>query len=170
RMGNYAEAIALSSTPNVDINEKPGRTKYGFGINLEQPIMDDGETGFFARIGWNDGNNDDVSYAEVDKNLSIGAHLNGVHWSRPEDHIGVAFGFNGISAIHQKYLSNGGYGALIGDSNLKYGLEQVFEIYYRIQVWKYFQITHDFQFIINPGYNQDRGPVYVYGIRVRLYF
>ncbi|MBF0542293.1 MAG: carbohydrate porin [Nitrospirae bacterium] len=170
RMGNYAESISLSSIPNVKLDEKPGRTKYGFGINLEQPITDDGETGLFARIGWNDGNNEDFSYTEVDRNLSVGGQISGIHWGRKLDHVGIALGLNGISAIHQKYLAHGGYGFLIGDGNLNYGLEQIIEIYYRVQLWKYMQISPDFQFIMNPGYNQSRGPVEIYGIRARLYF
>ncbi|HYA13735.1 MAG TPA: carbohydrate porin, partial [Syntrophales bacterium] len=62
----------------------------------------------------------------------------------------------------------GGSGILLGDGRLNYGLEQVLEVYYRIQLGPYIQITPDFQFIQNPGYNQDRGPVEVYSLRVRL--
>ena len=46
---------------------------------------------------------------------------------------------------------------LIGDGKLNYGLEQIAEAYYRIQVDPYVQITQDFQSIQNPGYNKDRG-------------
>ena len=48
--------------------------------------------------------------------------------------------------------------------------EQIFEIYYRIQLGTYIQITPDFQFINNPGFNRDRGPAEVYSLRIRLSF
>jgi carbohydrate-selective porin OprB len=48
--------------------------------------------------------------------------------------------------------------------------EQIFELYYRIQLGSYVQISPDYQFIQNPGYNKDRSPVAVYSMRVRLSF
>ena len=39
---------------------------------------------------------------------------------------------------------------------------------YRIQAGRYVQISPDFQFIQNPGYNRDRGPVEVHGVRLHL--
>jgi carbohydrate-selective porin OprB len=58
---------------------------------------------------------------------------------------------------------------LIGDGNLNYGNEQIFEVYYRIQLGRFVQLTPDFQYIWNPGFNRDRGPVTVYGLRLRIY-
>ncbi len=57
---------------------------------------------------------------------------------------------------------------LLGDGKLNYGLEQVMGLYYRIQAGRYVQISPDFQFNQNPGYNRDRGPVEVYGLRLHL--
>jgi hypothetical protein len=79
------------------------------GINLEQSITDDGDTGLFARIGWNDGNNEDFSYTEVDRNISVGAQISGANWSRPTDHAGISFAVDGLSKPHQDYLAHGGY-------------------------------------------------------------
>ena len=47
-------------------------------------------------------------------------------------------------------------------------LEQIGEIYYRIQMGKFVQLSPQFQYLRNPGYNRDRGPVRVAGIRVHL--
>ena len=62
RMGNYDAALALAHTtstiPDILLVEEPCGTKYGFGLNFEQPLADDGETGIFGRIGWNDGNHE----------------------------------------------------------------------------------------------------------------
>ncbi|HTZ39617.1 MAG TPA: carbohydrate porin [Syntrophales bacterium] len=172
RMGDYNDAVELgrqtSTTPSLLNVEKPGGTKYGFGLNVEHPLADDGATGIFGRIGWNDGNHETWSYTEADRHVSAGFQLSGVHWGRSEDRLGIAYGVNGLSSPHKDYLEAGGLGILLGDGRLNYGLEQIFEVYYLIQLGRYVQITPDFQFIQNPGYNTDRGPVAVYGLRFRL--
>ncbi|MGO9531545.1 MAG: carbohydrate porin [Syntrophobacteraceae bacterium] len=84
--------------------------------------------------------------------------------------MGIAYGVNGLSESRRQYLEAGGIGMLLGDGNLSYGLEQAMEIYYRIPVGRYVQLTPDFQFIQNPGYNKDRGPVEVYGVRLHLVY
>ena len=172
RLGSYNEAIAIglatSSIPDVRTNESPSRTKYGFGLNFEQPLADNGETGIFGRLGWNDGHNETFSYTEVDRTISLGMQVSGVHWGREMDQVGIAYAFDGISVSHRNYLAAGGLGMLLGDGQLNYGLEKELEAYYRVQIGKYIQITPDFQFILNPGYNRDRGPVQVYSLRLRL--
>jgi carbohydrate-selective porin OprB len=171
-MGSYEEAMTLaratSTTPDVHANESPGRIKYGFGINLEQPLADNGETGLFARLGWSDGHTSTWSYTEVDQQVSAGLQVSGAHWDRSQDRFGIAYAIQGLSVPHREYLAAGGIGMLVGDGKLNYGLEQILEMYYRIQLGRYVQITPDFQYIQNPGYNRDRGPVEVYGLRVRL--
>jgi hypothetical protein len=172
RMGNYADALAIAAangtTPSLLDVEKLGGTKWGFGLNAEQPLADEGETGLFARLGWNDGHDETWSYTESDGHASIGAQLSGIHWGRCDDRVGVAYGVNALSSPHKNYLAAGGLGILLGDGALNYDLEQVFEVYYRIQVCKFVQLSPDFQFIQNPGYNSDRGPVAVYGMRLRV--
>jgi len=174
RMGNYNAALdlghATATTPDLLRVEKQGGTKYGFGLNIEQPLADEGETGLFGRIGWNDGTHESWSYVESDRHASIGAQVSGVHWGREEDRVGFAYGINGLSAQHKNYLAAGGIGILLGDGKLNYGPEQALEVYYRVQLGPYVQITPDFQFIQNPGYNKDRGPAEVYGVRAHLSF
>jgi carbohydrate-selective porin OprB len=174
RMGDYREALdtalATSTTPNITANEKPGRIKYGFCINLEQPLTDNGETGFFARAGISDGNTSAWSYTDVDRHLSVGFQVSGIHWNRGEDRFGIAYSIQGLSGPHEEYLAAGGMGMVVGDGKLNYGLERILETYYRIQLGRYVQVSPDFQYIENPGFNQDRGPVKVYGLRVRLFY
>ncbi|SPF32874.1 Carbohydrate-selective porin OprB [Syntrophobacter sp. SbD1] len=174
RLGSYDAALTLgrttSTVPDLLLVEQSGGTKYGFGLNFEQPMADDGETGIFGRIGWNDGNHESWSYVESDRHASFGAQVSGIHWTRPDDRLGVAYGVNGLSDPHKNYLEAGGIGILLGDGKLNYGLEQALELYYRIQVCRYVQISPDFQFIQDPGYNRDRGPVEVYGLRLRVSF
>jgi hypothetical protein len=172
RMGNYEAALesgrATSSVPDLLLVEKLGGTKYGLGLNFEQPVADEGETGLFGRIGWNDGHHETWSYTESDRHASLGAQVSGVHWKRPDDRVGIAWGINGLSAPHKDYLAAGGVGILLGDGKLNYGYEQVLEVYYRVQLTKWLAISPDFQFIQDPGYNRDRGPVEIYGLRVRV--
>lgn len=173
RMGDYAEALrtgaATHSAPDITANEKPGRVKYGYGINLEQPLAAEGETGLYFRYGWNDGATEDFMFTEVDQLSSGGIQLCGCHWGRSSDRAGIAFAIGSLSSIHRAYLAAGGIGFVIGDGQLNYGDEVVTELYYRFQVGTFLQISPDYQYYANPGYNRDRGPAQVYGIRVRIY-
>src|SRR5205085_2393090 len=49
RMGSYAEALAraraTNAAPDIVADDRPGRAKYGWGVNVEQPLADSGETG-----------------------------------------------------------------------------------------------------------------------------
>lgn len=175
RMGSYDAALALqratsSKTPDISLVEQPGGTKYGFGLNVEQPLADEGETGIFGRLGWSDGSHETWAYAEAERHASLGVQLNGVHWGRNVDNIGIAYALDGLSTQHKDYLAAGGSGFMLGDGRLNYGPEQVLEAYYRVQLGRYIQISPDFQFVQNPGYNKDRGPAEIYGIRVHLFF
>ena len=172
KMGSYDAALdlarATSLVPDLHLVEGQGGTKYGFGLNFEQPLANDGETGIFGRLGWNDGQHETWCYTESDRHASLGIQVSGVNWKRPDDRIGLAYGVNGLSSQHEDYLAAGGIGILLGDGRLNYGYEQVFEVYYRIQICSWLALSPDFQFIQNPGYNSDRGPVEVYGMRVRV--
>ncbi len=171
-MGIYRDATAIGlaqgTVPNVAADDQPGRKKYGFGLNLEQPLADSRETGLFARLGWNDGKTESFAFTEVDRTVTFGAQVAGNHWWRTDDRLGVALAVNGLSADHRNYLAAGGSGFVLGDGRLNYGYEKITEIYYRAQLGKYAQLSPDFQYIENPGYNRDRGPAKVVGIRLHI--
>jgi len=171
RMGNYKDALIWGSNrgvaPEIDSVQSIGRTKYGFGMNIEQPLSKN--SGVFIRAGWNDGHNETWVFTEIDNHISAGFMCNGASWNRGEDNIGIAQIVNGLSKDHKDYLEAGGYGFIIGDGALRYGLECITEIFYsfkfpKIGLW----ITPDYQLIINPAYNQDRGPVHALGLRVHF--
>jgi carbohydrate-selective porin OprB len=46
----------------------------------------------------------------------------------------------------------------------------VFDIYYKYHLVSSIWATADYQLINNPGYNADRGPVNVLGLRLHLEF
>ncbi|MGH8279296.1 MAG: carbohydrate porin, partial [Gammaproteobacteria bacterium] len=170
RMGFYQSAIdaalATHTVPDVSADDANGREKHGFGLNLEQPLADDDETGLFLRLGWNDGRTETFVYTEVDRTASVGVQISGVHWDRAQDRLGLALAYNGLSSEHRKYLELGGCGFDLCDGALNYGYEKILETYYRFQLGPYIQLSPDLQFISNPGYNRDRGPARVIGLRV----
>ncbi|HEY8061822.1 MAG TPA: carbohydrate porin [Gemmatimonadales bacterium] len=169
RMGRYrvADSIgaAMHTAPNIVADDAPGRTKGGVGLNAELPLADGGETGVFARLGWNDGQNESFAFTEVDRHLSTGLQLSGTHWGRPRDQIGLAIAVDGLSSAHSDYLAAGGQGFLLGDGTLRYGPEIPTEAYYRAQLAPWIELSPDVQFIENPGYNRDRGPATVLTLR-----
>jgi high affinity Mn2+ porin len=68
-------------------------------------------------------------------------------------------------------LSTGGYGFLLGDGALDFGPEIILECYTRIPFFRpEITLSPDYQFIINPAYNQARGPVHVLGLRGHVEF
>jgi hypothetical protein len=65
-----------------------------------------------------------------------------------------------ISGVHQAFFNAGGLGILIGDGQLPNpGLEKIFETYYSYALSPDMRLSFDYQFIANPAYNTDRGPV-----------
>ena len=172
-MGAYRVAVTdflAGRTPKPDITAHPLQTttKYGFGVNVEQPLAD--WVGVFARWGWNEGQHETFAYTEVDETEQLGAAATGSKWRRKLDRAGLAFISNGISRDHQEYLRLGGLGFLLGDGNLNYGRENILETYYTLHVWRGIFPSFDFQFINHPGYNRDRGPVLVPGLRLHVEF
>ncbi|MGE5159749.1 MAG: carbohydrate porin [Gemmatimonas sp.] len=168
--GNYRQALAIEATdPTQDINGvmasiRHVNPKYGFYANLEQQVVKD--VGVFARVSWNDGQNEILSFTDIDRGLSGGVSLKGSYWGRDNDTLGIGGAINGLSTAHRNFLAAGGLGLLIGDGRLNYSPEQILEAYYAYQVTKNFTVTADYQFIANPAYNADRGPVSVFSCRL----
>lgn len=172
-MGVYGDAIAnflAGNTPVPEITNHPFRStiKYGFGVNLEHDFQ--AGVRVFSRWGWNEGQHESFAYTEVDQTYQAGADLSGSRWHRAHDRTGAVFISNGISSVHQHYLALGGRGFLLGDGALNYGRETIEEAYYTAHVWRGIFGGPDLQHINNPGYNSDRGPVWVPGARVHLEF
>lgn len=173
RMGIYREALARAAAtgtiPSIVADDRPGRVKYGFGLNLEQPLAQEGETGAFLRLGWDDGKTESFAFTEVDRHASAGLQLAGNAWGRAADRLAFAVLVHGLSPEHRDYLAAGGTGFLLGDGRLRYGEETIGEAYYRVQIGKWLQVSPDFQYVQNPGYNRDRGPARVWTLRVNLH-
>jgi hypothetical protein len=172
-MGNYEEAIrnfhnGETSTPDIISTRREGRHRYGFGLNFEQSITP--EIGIFGRLGWSEGRNEAYEYTEVDRTFELGLFSKGDRWRRRNDRTGIVFVANGIDKSHQQYLALGGLGFLLGDGNLTYGPEKILEAFYTAHIWRGFFATFDVQHLNNPGYNIDRGPIVVPGLRLHVDF
>jgi high affinity Mn2+ porin len=62
-------------------------------------------------------------------------------------------------------------GLLIGDGQLPNpGLEQIIEAYYSYAISSSTKVSFDYQFIANPGYATERGPVNVFAGRFHTAF
>lgn len=167
-MGAYTDALALGratgTTPDVSL-VRHYRSRPGGSLNVEQGLTDD--LGFFLRASGNDGSKESYEFTDINDSLSTGLSLKGASWDRKEDSVGAAFEIAGISKDAQAYFAAGGLGILVGDGQLPhYANETVFETYYDAQLMKGLHAALDYQFIANPGYNPDRGPVSVFGFRL----
>jgi high affinity Mn2+ porin len=171
---NYRQALAIEAQdPSQDINEvmaniRHVNPKYGFYANLEQQVVKD--VGIFARVSWNDGQNQILSFTDIDRSLSGGVSFKGSYWGRDNDTIGIGGVINGLSAEHRDFLAAGGLGLLIGDGQLNYRPEQILEAYYSCRLNTSTALTFDYQFVANPAYNADRGPVSIFSGRLHAEF
>ena len=170
-MGNYQQATELAqiSGEPADIQAtRAYRYKYGFGLNGEQEVVKN--VGVFSRLGWSDGQSEAWVFSDADFSESLGVSIKGGSWHRPNDTFGLAGVANGITHNHQEFFQAGGTGILAGDGNLNYAWEQILETYYDFGIWKTLHASLDYQYVTNPAFNQDRGPVSIFGARVHWEF
>lgn len=169
-MGNYNLANSnYIITPNIVSTRQDGRTKYGIGINADYSHSD--TWGLFGRMSYNDGKNETWAFTEIDQSASLGINLKGKLWNRSDDFAGLALATNGLSASHQTYQKLGGNGFMIGDGNLNYGTEKIVEAFYSFAIpHTSFTLSPDYQFVVNPGYNKDRGPIQFVALRFHAQF
>jgi len=168
-MGNYREAILNPGPNGPDVTlTRTYRAKYGFGLSADQALTKD--LGLFGRLGWNDGHSESFCFTEIDRTASLGVSLHGARWHRADDVVGLAGVINGISKDHRDYLAAGGHGFLLGDGRLNYAPEQIVEAYYLAKIVDHVFFTGDFQFVNHPGYNADRGPIFLGSLRLHVEF
>jgi high affinity Mn2+ porin len=172
RMGDYNDAVSLAAvTHSVPSNASVRRfaSRPGMTINFEQGVSDN--LGLFARASLNDGSKEAYEFTEINRSLAAGLSLKGNSWGRPGDTLGVAGVVNGLSSAARSYFAAGGLGILIGDGRLPhYNTEAVLEAYYSARVTDWLSAGADYQFISNPAYNSDRGPISVLGFRMHAQF
>ncbi len=177
---NTSKAPAYQTVINEDLNgtdtsldvihgTQYGGKKYGVGFNMNQSFSQRLEG--FLRLGWNDGKTATWAFAEIDNTMSLGFRYFGIGKGREADNIGLAFVSNGISSGHREFLNIGGYGFMIGDGKLpNYTRENIVELFYQVKLFDQLFGSIDYQFVSNPAYNRDRGPVSLLAARVHIQF
>jgi high affinity Mn2+ porin len=163
-----AQGLAMSRIPDTALVRRPS-FRPGLAVNLEQGISDD--LGAFLRAGMSDGSREADEFTDIDNTIAAGLSLRGDSWARRDDAIGLALESAGVSRAAQQYFAAGGLGILVGDGQLlNYGRETVAEIYYSAALFQGVALTADYQFVANPAYNPDRGPISVLGLRLHGQF
>ncbi|SHK48084.1 high affinity Mn2+ porin [Bradyrhizobium lablabi] len=170
-MGSFEDAIQLAAINGgpadiAAVRKYQGRG--GISMNLEQQLMPN--VGLFMRAGFADGHKEPFEFTDIDRTVATGLSISGKQWGRDQDVFGIAGVVNGISGVHQAFLNAGGLGILVGDGMLPHpGYEQILETYYSFPIFAS-RITLDYQLIVNPAYNRDRGPVSVLGLRLHTQY
>lgn len=172
RMGRFADAIMLTELTGqpadiVAVRRMQNRT--GISFNVEQQLSK--AVSIFVKGGVADGTKEPYEFSDVDRTFAAGVTVKGKSWGRGDDKVGVAGAINGVSRIHERFLDAGGLGILIGDSKLPHpGPEEIVEAYYDFALAKPLHVSLDGQLINHPGYNRDRGPVPIWGVRLHAQF
>lgn len=158
---NYGSMNA--GAPDLCWVRKPN-TKLGIGGFFEQYVAND--IGVFARGMYSDGKTEVDAYTSTDRSLTVAALARGNKWGRPGDVAGAGLNLGWISSIHAEYLGLGGIDGFVGDGAIKQATETSFDVFYSLHLKKSLWFTGDFQHILNPGFNADRGPVNVFTVRI----
>ncbi|NLX14071.1 MAG: carbohydrate porin [Phycisphaerales bacterium] len=134
------------------------RDDIGFYTSLDQMVykevpsddLDQQGLGLFFRYSYA---HEDVN--EIEHFWSLGAQYRGLIPTRDDDILGFGFAQGIISDQRHTYLG--------GDR------ESVYEVYYRIEVFPWLQISPDVQYIVNPGAAGGRNAL-VAGCRIQMGF
>jgi high affinity Mn2+ porin len=156
-----------SNAPDLCWARKPN-DKYGIGINIQQAIAPD--LGVFLRAMISDGDTEVYAFTPTDRSIALGALARGGRWCRRDDYAGVGFGAGGLSDSHARYLQAGGIDGFIGDGKLTPGTEAVAEAFYGANLSSSIWLSGDYEFIVHPAMNVDRGPVHIFGARFHAEF
>lgn len=172
RMGSYRDAVqqaqATGAAPDTGLVRRFA-SRAGWALNIEHHLNDD--VGLFARVSGNQGGQEAYEFTEINRSISAGLSVAGSSWLRPQDTVGVAMAFNGLSSAARAYFAAGGPGILIADGRLPHaGSEDIFESYYALCVREGIKLALDYQFVEHPAYNKDRGPVRIVGLRFHAEF
>jgi hypothetical protein len=165
---NYVNYNSMNATAPDLCWVRKSNVKVGVGVNLEQHIVPD--LGVFFRAMYSDGQTEVDAFNAADRSISLGSSGQGALWHRPFDVAGVGFAMSWISPSHARYLAMGGVDGFVGDGRLRQAGEGVVDVFYSFNLLKAIWLTADYEYLWNPGYNADRGPVNILGGRVHAEF
>src|SRR3989338_4759854 len=157
--GNYRIYGWVNNNKHTDIldSSKDNLSNQGFGVSLDQQVSND--VTLFARYGIQD---EDVS--KFDRVFTAGGQLIGNNWRRANDVICIAYGASHVSSKYKAAsLGLDGYAA-----NASY--EHYLEAYYKYWASKNLSISPDLQYVINPGGDNAKDSIFIYGVRMQATF
>ena len=133
-------------------------------MNWEQEITKN--VGVFSRLGWNDGHEGAWTYTDANWAASLGVSIKGAALASARRHLRPRRRAGRRFARPDRFLEAGGTGISNGDGNLTYACEKVLETYYDFPIGKSAHFAFDYQFVGDPAFNRDRGPVSVFAVRL----
>jgi aryl carrier-like protein len=160
--GNY-RAYAWNRSQGTDFDGSVARHT-GIGVSVDQRVGD-GVT-VFGRYG-------KLISGELPFNQAVtaGAELNGSYWGRAADAIGIA----GAWLQSGKAYRNSTVTAWLDDAQTQAaftftprGAEKLAEIYYRLRIAPQFELTPDFQYVVDGGGNSNGKAVKVFALRANI--
>ena len=183
-IGNFSDAIAAfeadplkNATTCTTFNYGSGNAdapdlcwarashvKQGIGAFAEQYVAKD--IGVFVRGMVSDGKSEVYAYTSTDRSISAGVLAKGTLWKRRFDVAGGGYNVGTISRSHEQYLAMGGIDGFIGDGRINPGSERAVDLSYSVNIRRSLWLAGDYQRIINPAFNIDRGPVNVWSLKV----
>ena len=168
RMARYDDAVQLAQDTGGIPDAASVRhfaSRPGFAVIVEQELAQG--IGAFARASANDGSKEAYEFTEINRSLAGGLSVKGARWGRSNDTFALAAAINALSDPARRYFAAGGLGILIGDGRLpNAGQERIAETYYAVSITDHVTLTADYQYVANPAYNRDRGPVSIIGARL----
>ena len=112
----------------------------------------------------------------VEQELIVGADIDDeVRWLRGKSDCFAEVEDRQIAlrATRRSYplsFPDGGLGFLLGDGKLNYSRENILEGFYTLHAWRGIFPALGLEYMVNPGYNADRGPVIVPTLRLHVEF
>ena len=174
RMARLDDAINLAQATGASLDSaliaaRRYQGRAGISLNLQQQLTP--AVGLFARAGKAGGEVEAYEFSDIDQSLAAGLSVQGSRWGHGGDKFGIALLVNSISAARERFLNLGGLGLLVGDGRLpEPRAEQILESYYELALPRDLQLTVDYQYIIHPAFNSERGPVSVLAVRAHAQF
>jgi hypothetical protein len=162
---NYGSGNA--SAPDLCWVREPN-VKVGMGLFLEQYIAHD--IGVFSRGMVSDGRTEVDAYTSADRSASFGALAKGSLWSRRADVAGAGVNLAWISRTHAEYLRLGGIDGFIGDGRINPAGERALDLFYSVNLGRSLWLSGDYQRVLSPAFNADRGPVNIFSARIHAEF
>lgn len=157
--GNYRIYGWGNEKKHTDLldSSKDNLSNKGIGMSIDQQISDD--ITLFARYGMQD---EDVS--KFGRVFTAGGQIIGNSWRRANDVIGIAYGASHVTDKYKKAsLRLDGYAA-------NADFEHYIEAYYKYWANKNLSISPDIQCIVNPGGDNSKDNIFIYGARMQVTF